>query len=250
MARKSTVLLDGKPIAEVLPKFYRTMSLSEIVLKYGGSRSTLYAWVSKLGLKHDAETVARLKKKQGAKPGRKNYTRKHKTYCGMDVWEIVKRYYPTMSSNEIKEKFGCPASYVRTIARELGVKHIVPMRKRSHFVSCPKMSDKKMELARYRLKQTYKMERYRLQNGLPRKNKWRINMAPIHIRKIMDYLCVKRGYFRDCGIDSLTLFYDDETRRDPPRCRRNEAYYTEHYGIKFAPGSGYNLNKGHETDNS
>lgn len=242
------VLLDGKPIAEVLPKLYRTMSLSEIVLKYGGSRSTLHSWVSKLGLKHDEETKARLRRKQGAKGGRKPYHRRQKTYCGMVIQDIVRKYFPVMSSREIKDKFGCPDSYVRTVARELNISHTEETKARliayrQKMIPHPKKTDEQIDFLSYWHTQTYKMERFRLENGLPRKTKIQINIASPHIRKLMQCLCARRGYYRNCRIDSYTLFYDDETRRDPPRCRRTEAYYTERYGIKFAPGEGYHLNK-------
>lgn len=241
--RMCRTFIDGKPIYEILPQMFRDMSSGEISRCIGVTRGTVAVWAKLLGLSHSEETLARIKSVRTGNIALGNSAKKKKLYQGLTIPEIVSRYFPSLSSREISDRFGCSASYVRTVARELGVKHSKETEKRitALRLSCRSyhpMNDEEKQKWLEKRRKMLKTERWRQDSGLPRRTKIRFSVLTAKQKNAKHTLCALRNYFSDCSIDPYALFYDEQTVRHSPKYRYDEGYYEKKYGLRFLPADG------------
>ena len=234
------VLIEGKPLVEILPKLYETMSVREIAKKYHVSKSSVDSCANKLRLRHNEETEIRL----GIHWGKDGKYHRGGKLPGQSttLQRLVIEHYPTMTVTEIVEKFGVNYRSVSSIAYRLGLKHNEETNKR---ISASKRPPRQIITEEYRKNQSekhkkiWRRERWKAINGIKRNEKIRVNLLPSRVKAAKAYLCVDRNYFSDNKIDPWALFYDEQTRRESPHYLCKEADYTEKYGIKFLPADGY-----------
>ena len=79
------------------------------------------------------------------------------------------------------------------------------------------------------MRKTYRLERMRVINGLPKKTKLRVAIIPRRTTATINRLCRMYNYFHEVNED--VLYYDSETTRMP---LEKEKHYTENFHIKFA----------------
>lgn len=236
------IKIDGKPLPDVLPKLYETMSVREIANMYHVSKTAVDSWAHKLKLRHNEETELRLGVYLGSDG---KYHRG--LYCSdegrvIPLREIVIKYYPTMLAREIAEKFGVNVKSVSSVAYREGLKHTEDTIKRMYASFCSprqKITDEYRKHQSDIHKKAYRREQWKAVNGMARNEKIRVNLLPKRIKVIKAQLCRLRNYFSDNASDSWALFYDEQTVRESPLYRCKEDYYTEKYHIKFLPADGF-----------
>lgn len=147
------------------------------------------------------------------------------------IEECVRKHYPTMTAREISVMFGYSKTRVTTWAERLGVRHDDATEERIRQeklrrLAVARLHTDRKAAAEKRMKKR-KYDELRVMSGL--KPLTRLKMRTIHpsAYKSRWYLEKRYGYFTVDG-EPYSLYYDSETRR----CR-NEAYYTEKYGLKF-----------------
>lgn len=141
---------------------------------------------------------------------------------------VIIQNYPYMLPRELEEKFGVPQSTIRQWARQLKLKHTpetIERRKERYKnnLQTPEIISKRSAKRR----KTMRMERFRIMSGMRQQTKLRISILPKKTSNSIRRLVTLHNYFRS-ETDSLTLHYDEQTRRTP-----NEEYFSRRYGIKF-----------------
>lgn len=238
--RMCRTFIDGEPLYEVLPQMYQNMSGGEISSCLGISRATVSIWVNRLGLAHSSETIERLKSSK--KQLMRKIGKKERVYHGMTVREIVLRYFPTSTSGEISDRFGCSFSYVKKVARDLGVKHTEETKKRIYARRTAwrhSLSEEERKMLGEKRRKLFRLEKWRRESGIRRTTKLRISVLTKKQKYAKGFLCARRNYFADSSIDPYALFYDEETIRFSSTYRYSEEYYTKKYGLRFLPADGY-----------
>lgn len=145
---------------------------------------------------------------------------------------VIVQNYPYMLPRELEEKFGVPQSTIRQWARQLKLKHTpetIERRKeryknmKTEHLNTPEIISKRSAKRR----KTMRMERFRIMSGMRQQTKLRISILPKKTSNSIRRLVTLHNYFRS-ETDSLTLHYDEQTRRTP-----NEEYFSRRYSIKF-----------------
>ena len=145
---------------------------------------------------------------------------------------VIIQNYPDMLPRELEEKFGVPQSTIRQWARQLKLKHppeTIERRKeryknmKTEHLNTPEIISKRSAKRR----KTMRMERFRIMSGMRQQTKLWISILPKKTSNSIRRLVTLHNYFRS-ETDSLTLHYDEQTRRTP-----NEEYFSRRYGIKF-----------------
>ena len=237
--------IHGRSLEEMLPVLFPRMSSCEIGKEYGVSPSSVVYWAKKLGLRHDEETAARLKKKRWfPSDGSRCLPPNTKYYQGKDLREIVLQYYPDMSTKEMSKKFGWTPSRINIVAKELGIRHSENVYKKHPAPTLRRSwTDEQKRKRSEDLKRLFKEEERRILSGLPRKTKYHLRTIPLKILGIKIFLCKRRNYFSDNDIDPMALFYDAETIRFSPSYRKTEEDYAKEYGLQFLPADDYEEDK-------
>jgi len=151
---------------------------------------------------------------------------------------FIEENYPYMSGREVGEKVGMDRNWINTYARKHGLKHTPDTIKRikegrlhnlTH--SRTKETYKKISGA---FKKTYKMEVFRVLSGYKQKTKLKVCVLPKKTRRRITMLCHSYNYFKSDDLNSSTVYYDSETKRNA----KAEEYAKEKYGIKFEEANG------------
>ncbi len=181
---------------------------SKYIAMSGVSRRTFYRAVRELNgeLRHELAV---------ARPG---------------IKECVVRYFPTMSANEIHERFGYAKTPILRWAERLGVKSspekIERLRDKNRMVlqEGRKTIDRAARAAKWKARR--RLDEYRAWQGLPRKTKFRLKTMPYRSWRAKWYLCKAYGY--RMAENPYVLEVTDGTRR----CG-NEAYFEKRYKLTF-----------------
>lgn len=231
----------NEDVVEQLRLGYLRKSAGELHRETGISAMSIRMLAWKRKWRHDEETERRL----GVRWVDGRYTT-GKLYHGKTVREIVMEYYPTMTSLEIASKFGCTQQAVISAAHRYGVEHNVDCKKRIAALrvengNYPFSAESRKRISDCSRKnwRRFKVDKWRKENGIAQRTNLRFSIASDRVKKKMKYIACYRGYYRDCVLDSYTLFYDEQTRRFSPHYRQSEEWLTSHYGIIFRPTAEY-----------
>lgn len=179
-------------------KEHPTESPSSIARKLGVYRQNVYYWLHRF---HGEKFTAA--KNEGMSERRK----------------IVMEMYPLHSGSEIAKILGVTREAVNSMARRLGVRHTEDTSKR--------LKEKRTEI----IKRIIAMERLRVASGKKQLTKRKIVRQPNRSMCARHYLVSKYNYFYDKDLgESLTVFYDKETKRLSPE---KERHYIETYHLRF-----------------
>lgn len=147
--------------------------------------------------------------------------------------------YPTMSASEIAAVIGICRETINIWAKNAGVKHTEEANKRlrekafniaaSAIKANRKAVYKKLSCSR---KHIFRMENFRVMNGMKQKTKLKIRTVPVRVSSAMSHVARYYNYFYEELCD-LTLYYDEATRRSA----KMERLYAERYGLKFEDAS-------------
>lgn len=151
------------------------------------------------------------------------------------IEEIVREYYPHYTASEIiaMKPYGQTPSK-RTIdhwARRLGVRSTEEKQRRIDFKRAEHLHcvpDKHTDIIAKKMHEHYKREYRRVNAGLPQKTRLRLKSLPRRTQMAKGNLMGRHKYIPTTV--PLLLWYDERTRRT-----KNEDYFTEKYGIRFAP---------------
>ena len=147
------------------------------------------------------------------------------------IEECVRRYYPTMTAREIAVKFGYSKARVTVWAERIGVRHDAATEERIRRERCERLAEARRHMdykaAAEKRRKRREYDELRVMSGLKQLTRLRISSIRPASYNSRWYLERKYDYFTVEG-EPYSLYYDSGTRR----CR-NEAYFTEKYGLKF-----------------
>ncbi len=156
---------------------------------------------------------------------------------GQPFIDALRKYWPTMSANEISAITGYRTNSIYKWVKILGLQHdeataarMRANKKKNFALSRTPESVAKISQSRLRL---FRLERFRLMSGSPQKTKVHINLQPRRVQLAISNLCRHRNYYQT--EPGYTLYYDSHTRRCNYH-RYTEEYFTRVYGIQFVQG--------------
>lgn len=149
----------------------------------------------------------------------------------LDIDDLVRKYYPEMSSREMARRFGHSSVSYSRCAKALGVKHTEDFQMRIKSETQEKLNNVKKNPGFYgkisnSLRKTWKMERFRVMSGYKQKTGYKIRTEPKFYSSARSYLVTKRGYILSEN-DNRLFYYDDKTNRS------KEDLYIRKYKFKF-----------------
>lgn len=155
----------------------------------------------------------------------------------MNKQDIITARYPLMSAFEIAERYGIPVHVTYYWARKLNVTHTPDTllrlkRKQKESVRHPPTPETRRKRSE-NVRKVWRMEYFRAMSGMSRRTQLNLRLIPRRTSEAMYRLRHRRGYFSCKGSSPLVLYYDSLTERTP-----NEAYYAQHYGIRFLAACG------------
>ena len=148
-----------------------------------------------------------------------------------DIDEIVYKYFPNMSSEEMAKRFGHSKSLYVIRARQLGVKkskEFLDRQQSNNYNALKAFLDTKegKEKLSRSITKMYRLERFRVNSGMEQKTRIRLRKYPKKYINAMQYLVIKRGYIR--SEDDKSLFFRDKNTK-----RSREEYFAKKYKFKF-----------------
>ncbi|MGN1173714.1 MAG: hypothetical protein ACI4SO_07990 [Muribaculaceae bacterium] len=178
---------------------------------------------SKLRVKYGvgSSTIQKIK----AAYGRPSASRK------IDVENLVREYFPEMSSREMAQRFGHSCTVYSRCAKALGIAHTEGFYRRIKSEVQEKFRRAKTDTNFYKnvsksLKRKWKMEILRVMSGSKQETGYKVRTEPKHYSSARSYLVRKRGYIISES-DNCLFFYSDKT------IRSNESLYAKKYKFKF-----------------